>query len=123
MQANTTEVTEKIHALMNTLGAHKVDCKAYGANFDWGQAECYLSEQSRDEVVDRIMSAVDGYVSTAAWTDDYGAWHVAYPMKADKAHKIGFSVAHLGPNKEDFKDFKGIDRIKTTILFTPPTDK
>lgn len=124
MTEEIKQVNEKILQVIHTTDAVEFNCQVFdGSNkTDWGNTKCFAVKTPRDDAAALIMAAVDGYVQTASWQDDYGALHTTYQMKHDPAYKIAFDVGHTGANGDLLKE-QGIDPkvYRTTIMYIPPS--
>ena len=122
MQNIVSEVDKKVITTISGMDSKEFACKVFNPYYDFGKSLCFAVKTPRDDAAALIMAAVDGYVQTASWQDDYGALHTTYHMKHDPAYKIAFDVGHTGANGDLLKE-QGIDPkvYRTTIMYIPPS--
>ena len=109
---------------MQTLGAKEfkeINCDTfYGEGMSGAVARCFVSVLKREEIVARLSAAVEPFVGSGAWVEDYGQDHRSFRLSAAPDYAFGFGVSRVAYNPDTFRAHPGIwGRYEWNIVYSP----
>ncbi|WP_146160771.1 hypothetical protein [Deinococcus arcticus] len=116
------QLNEAVYGVLSGDQFKEIDGETfYGKGASKNGSRAYVSKLSRDEVLELLSNAIEPYVESQPWGDDYGQYHGSFQLKDAENMRFGLGISYLKPKEETFKSAPDIlKNYDSDIVYTPP---